>query len=98
MPNYDYRCDKCEHAFEDFQSYDDREKPCGEPCPECGAMEVKKTIGGFPGLAADSTLTPDKKTGGQWSEMMNKIKSGLPQKYHKGLDKSSNMNGKRWYG
>jgi len=98
MPNYDYKCAKCEHAFEDFLSYDDREKPCGEPCPECGAEEVQKIIGGFPGLAADSTMTPDKKTGGQWSEMMNKVKKGIPKKYHGGIDKSTNMNGKRWYG
>ena len=96
MPNYDYKCAKCEHAFEDFQSYDDREKPCGEPCPECGAMEVKKTIGGFPGLAADSTLTPDKKTGGQWNELMHKMKDYTPNRYHDKFDKASYNSGKRW--
>ena len=79
-------------------TYEEREKPCDEPCPECGAVGVKKTIGGFPGLATDSTLTPDKKTGGQWSEMMNKVKSGIPKKYHGGIDKSTNMTGKRWKG
>jgi putative FmdB family regulatory protein len=98
MPNYDYKCDNCDHAFEAFKSFDDREKPCSEPCPTCLMEGVKKVIGGFPSIAADSTLTPDKKTGGQWSEMMNKIKDGTPEKYHSGLDKSTNMNGKRWYG
>ena len=98
MPNYDYKCAKCEHTFESFLSYDDREKPCGEPCPQCSAEEVTKTIGGFPGIASDSTLTPDKKTGGQWSEMMNKVKSNIPPKYHSGLDKSTNMSGKKWHG
>ena len=91
MPNYDYKCATCNHAFEAFMTYEEREKPCDEPCPECG-------IGGFPGIAADSTLTPDKKTGGQWSEMMNKVKSGIPKKYHGGIDKSTNMTGKRWKG
>tara|TARA_R110000765_G_scaffold344078_1_gene434365 strand:- start:148 stop:444 length:297 start_codon:yes stop_codon:yes gene_type:complete len=98
MPFYDYKCASCEHAWDDMYSYENREQPCGEPCPQCSAKEVKKVIGGFPGLAADSTLTPDKKTGGDWSEMMDKVKSGLPPKYHAKLDKSTNMNGKRWYG
>ena len=98
MPNYDYMCEACNHPFESFMSYEDREKPTKEPCPECGEKKVIKTIGGFPGLAADSTLSPDKKTGGQWSETMDRIKAGIPKKYHKNLDKSTNMNGKRWYG
>lgn len=98
MPNYDYKCAKCEHTFEEFMSYDDREKPCKQPCPECGVKEVTKIIGGFPGLATDSTLTPDKKTGGQWSEMMNRVKRNIPKKYHGGLDKSTNMTGKQWKG
>jgi hypothetical protein len=44
------------------------------------------------------TLTPDKKTGGDWSEMMGRIKKGLPKRYQKGLDKSTDMSGKRWKG
>jgi len=98
MPNYDYKCDKCEHAFEAFLSYDNREKPCNEPCPECGEKNVQKVIGGFPGLGCDTTLTPDKKTGGQWSEMMNKIKSYVPDASKKKLDQATNVTGRRWYG
>ena len=98
MPNYDYLCEACNHSFELFLTYDERETPCEEVCPVCEEKKVVKTVGGFPGLAADSTLTPDKKTGGQWSEMMNRVKAGVPKKYHAGLDKSTNMNGKRWRG
>jgi len=98
MPNYDYACVACNHTFEELLSYDDREIPCEKPCPKCKEKRVSKVIGGFPSLAADSNLTPDKKTGGQWSEMMDRVKSGIPERYHKGLDKSTNMNGKRWYG
>ena len=78
-------------------TYENREVPCGEPCPHCDAKEVQKIITGFPGLASDTTLTPDNKTGGQWSEMMNRIKSNTPKKYHAGLDKSTNLSGKRWH-
>jgi putative FmdB family regulatory protein len=98
MPNYDYLCEACNHPFEAFAPYEDREKACEEKCSQCGEKKVIRIIGGFPGLAADTTLTPDKKTGGQWSEMMEKVKSGIPKQYHKNIDKSTNMSGKRWYG
>ena len=98
MPNYDYKCDSCGHAFEEFLAYEAREKPTGAPCPKCGDNEVKKIIGGFPGLAADTNMTPDKKTGGQWSEMMGRIKSSTPKRYHTGIDRATNRSGRRWKG
>ena len=99
MPTYDYRCNACEHIFESVQLMVDDMKPTKEPCPECGKKEVTKSWAGVtPGLGSDSTLTPDKKTGGQWSEMMGRIKKNIPKKYHQGLDKSTNRTGKRWYG
>lgn len=42
MPTYDYKCQKCEHTFEQFQSI------TAEPlrkCPKCGAMKLKRLIG-----------------------------------------------------
>lgn len=99
MPTYDYRCESCDHLFESVQMMADDMKPTKEPCPKCGKKEIIKSWAGVtPGLGADHNLTPDKKTGGQWSEMMGRIKNNIPKKYHQGLDKSTNMNGKRWYG
>lgn len=46
MPTYDYKCSKCSHIFEYFQSMND--DPLSE-CPECGG-EVKRLIGGGAGL------------------------------------------------
>ena len=42
----------------------------------------------------DTTLTPDKATGGKWSEITNKIKSGLPERYAKNI--KDDMSGHRW--
>ena len=99
MPTYDYRCNACEHLFESVQMMADDMIPTKEPCPECGKKEVTKSWAGVtPGIGCDMTLTPDKKTGGQWSEMMSRIKKGLPKKYHGGIDKSTNMSGQRWKG
>lgn len=98
MPNYDYLCEKCNHTFESLETYDNREKPTTEPCPECSEQTIIRTIGGFPGVGCDSNITPDKKTGGQWSEMMNRVKKGLPKSHHAAIDRSTNMTGHRWKG
>ena len=98
MPMYDYQCNKCKNTFEEMLTYEKRDNPTKEPCPKCGVMEVNKVIGGFPGLAADTNITPDKKTGGDWSELMGRIKKGVAPKYHGSIDKASNQSGRRWKG
>ncbi len=42
MPTYDYVCDACEHAFEEFQSMS--AKPLRK-CPECGKVKLRRLIG-----------------------------------------------------
>jgi putative FmdB family regulatory protein len=42
MPTYDYRCEACEHAFEEFQSMS--AKPLRK-CPACGKLKLKRLIG-----------------------------------------------------
>ena len=47
MPTYDYKCDACGHAFEQFQSMS------AEPirkCPKCKKLKVKRLIGTGAGL------------------------------------------------
>ena len=42
MPTYEYQCEACHHAFEEFQSI------TAEPirkCPSCGKRRVKRLIG-----------------------------------------------------
>jgi len=95
MPMYDYKCEKCDEKWEENLTMANREKPCKEKCPHCNESgTVKKDVAGFPGLNVDTTLTPDKKTGGRWSEVMNKINGGLPERHQMGND----MSGHRWRG
>ncbi len=42
MPTYDYRCNACEHQFEEFQSMS--AKPL-KKCPECGKPKLERLIG-----------------------------------------------------
>lgn len=42
MPTYDYVCQNCEHAFEEFQSITAKML---RKCPECGEAKLKRLIG-----------------------------------------------------
>ena len=93
MPMYDYRCDECKEVWEENLTIAKKDEPCERACPHCQKEgSVKKHVGGFPGIGTDTTLTPDKKTGGMWSERMELINSGLPDRYKTGSD----MTGHRW--
>tara|TARA_R110002020_G_scaffold308322_2_gene524035 strand:- start:1058 stop:1351 length:294 start_codon:yes stop_codon:yes gene_type:complete len=97
MPMYDYKCEKCNEFWEEHLSMSNNKKPCGEKCPHCGEKNsVILHIGGFPGVNVDTTLTADKVTGGRWSEITNRIKSSLPDRYSKNV--RDDMSGHRWKG
>lgn len=42
MPTYDYRCAKCGHEFEKFQSMSSQVL---RKCPQCGKLALKRLIG-----------------------------------------------------
>ena len=86
MPLYEYYCDKCQHAFDDVLPVSKRNEPTKQPCPECGAEEVCKGVS-VTTMGADMNATPDKKTGGDWTRLMDKMKSYTPERHHESLDK-----------
>ncbi|MBL8875074.1 MAG: zinc ribbon domain-containing protein [Phycisphaerae bacterium] len=42
MPTYDYKCNACGHAFEEFQSMT---APHLKKCPKCGKNKLERLIG-----------------------------------------------------
>jgi putative FmdB family regulatory protein len=100
MPNYNYECNKCKHLWEDLLPISKRDQPTKEPCPKCSETGCvsKSWADCTPGLGADSTLTPNKATGGRWNELMNKMKAGAPPRLRHRFDQSNNMTGYRWKG
>ena len=98
MPMYDYRCESCENIWELLQTMSNREVPCKEKCPHCGENKVVRHIGEFPSTTVDTSLTPNKKTGGQWNDLMQKMKSYTPERMHDKLDHASSQTGRRWSG
>ena len=47
MPTYDYKCDACEHAWEEFKSI--KAEPT-KKCPSCGKKKARRLIGAGAGL------------------------------------------------
>ncbi len=83
--------------FEQVETIANRNVPCENPCPKCKEMGVEKSwVGQTPGLAADTTLTPNKATGGAWNELTSKMKRGMPKRYHKNIDRATNVSGSKW--
>ena len=42
MPTYDYVCDGCQHAFEEWQSFS---APVLEKCPQCKKKKLRRLFG-----------------------------------------------------
>lgn len=100
MPSYEFVCNKCKKVWDEFLNITDRDKPLSKPCPHCKAKKSvdKNWMGTSLSINSDMTLTPNKATGGRWNELMAKMKSGLPERYAKKLDKPNNMSGRSWKG
>lgn len=49
MPIYEYACSACSHRFEHLAR---RLSEAPPPCPQCGAMKVKKQLSVFSAFAA----------------------------------------------
>ncbi len=52
MPTYDYKCDACNHLWEEFQSI--KADPI-KKCPQCGKSKARRQIGGGAGLIFKGT-------------------------------------------
>jgi putative FmdB family regulatory protein len=94
MPNYAFKCEKCDHTFDEILNYKERDLPTTKPCPKCKKKKVVKDWGASnPSLAMDMTLCPNKVVGSQFKDVIDKIKSSgqVPKRYHEKLDNSVNM-------
>lgn len=99
MPNYGFICEQCTHSFEKLLSISDREIPLKEPCPNCGESKIIKDYGSMrQSLSSDSNLNPNTATGGQWNELMSRMKSGISKRHHENLDQATSRTGRTWLG
>ncbi len=62
MPLYEYRCEKCEHTFEDLVPLEDRDN--GSACPKCSSKQVRRLVSAFAvGKASATSATSSCPTG-----------------------------------
>ena len=47
MPTYEYECEACGHAFEEFQYMSDKSL---RKCPKCSKMKLQRLIGSGAGI------------------------------------------------
>lgn len=97
MPNYSYICGQCDHEFEIFLKMSESDKPLKEKCPSCGKKKVTKNWSQQRnGIAMDTTLSATKVNGGAWKEVIDRVKSGVPKRYHEKLENSYKLTGGRY--
>lgn len=82
MPNYDYKC-SCsnEHTFERLVPIEDRDKPCQELCPCCGAPDSIKRVQGCGKMVYETKDVIDR-AGSQFKEIQSKIVEYTGKKHH----------------
>ena len=99
MPIYTYTCSECNKSWDDIQTLSNADKPIKEACPHCEACNcVKRESVYSTNMNADTTMTPDKATGGKWSAVMEKMRNapGVRKKDRENLDRASSRTGRRW--
>lgn len=80
MPTYEYACQKCGHAFEQFQSM--RDEPL-KKCPKCKKAGLKRLVGGGAGLIFKGTgfyITDYKKKSGSPASESSGASKAAPAK------------------
>ena len=81
MPRYDYRCEECQHTWEEDHKIADRDLPIGKPCPECGKEKcVEKYLPSAQGLCytADSGKPKVPET---FKDLLRNIKKNNPRSH-----------------
>jgi len=83
MPTYDYKCEKCEHEFEEMFSISRRKEPTEVPCerqlhraaPICGGeIKMKAVAPGIGDPLKLGLIKPD----GRYVEKLKEIKKNHP--------------------
>jgi len=90
MPIYEYKCEECEHIFDEILSVSNRDKPLGKPCPKCGEESIKKLVS-----ATTMGVDMNMKLPGWFQDKISGMKDITPKRYHANLDKAGNRNGGR---
>ena len=97
MPNYPFKCEKCDHKFEEILKMSESDEPTKKPCPKCKKKKVVRDWGEQANsVAYDTTLTPTKVCGSAWNEVIDRVKEKAPMHAKGRIEKSRNFNAGRF--
>lgn len=60
MPLYGFKCDSCEHKFDEFKLVEERKIPLSDPCPKCGKIGCIIRIYDTAGFVDPGIINADK--------------------------------------
>lgn len=78
MPFYDFKCDKCEHCWDEMLLYKNREKPLKSPCPKCQKSGSVVRVLGVPTMSEPHKMGLKRPDQG-FREVISKIKQNHPK-------------------
>lgn len=78
MPFYNFKCNKCEHAWDDLLLLKNRDKPCKSPCPKCNEKKCVVREIGAPIMSEPHKMGLKRPDQG-FREVMAKIKQHHPK-------------------
>lgn len=99
MPVYEYKCESCDGVFEELVGIDQRDSI--SLCDLCGASGCVSRCVSQVMVASDTTMTPNKATGGQWNALIDKITQtgvGIDKTAKANLENTKSLTGRRWRG
>ena len=70
---YEYICDKCKNRWDEVHPMKDRNHPVGKQSPCCEDGVVKMSITA-PGLNFDGAISPIRRAGTGWNDVLKGIK------------------------
>lgn len=88
MPSYDFKCESCEHVFELHLPMSKSDSATKKPCPECGEKTVHRLFNTLAGA-----VDYNRKPGQEYNEWADKLKTGIPKRFHEKIDKSKEVRG-----
>ena len=77
MPFYEFECEQCSHAFEEFQTIANIDVPLEQPCPSCYKVGyINRLISGAE--ICDPVAVGVRKVPKGYNEVVKNIKKNIP--------------------
>ena len=92
MPIYEFKCNSCQHIFEELLSIGKRDEPCCQPCPQCKKREIQRDWRNTAVMGCDATVGP----GAEFKALSKKISRSLPASAKVNMERAASLTGRKY--